>query len=164
MPSPPERTCCCSAPCPEQQRTRERVSVSGAHHSGRRSGSAACSTPAQPNIYRACTHHVAGCCCRTRHPISIIASVGVAILHLAETARLTAPPAPPWKRAPPLLVARVQAAAVCAAGRAVLAKAAFESRLRSCLRSCFMFMYRHVLVPTYEYKAPLCREMYGYLL
>ena len=28
--------------------------------------------------------------------------MSVAILHLSETARLTAPPAPPWQRAPPL--------------------------------------------------------------
>jgi len=42
--------------------------------------------------------------------------LGMDILHIAETARLTAPPAPPWQRAPPL--GHVQAAAVCAAGRA----------------------------------------------
>ena len=45
--------CCHSAPGPEQQRTRARVSVSGVHYSGGPSGSAACSTCQHSPIYRA---------------------------------------------------------------------------------------------------------------
>ena len=121
-----------------------------------------------------------------------MASVGVAILHLSETAGLIAPPARPWWRAPPLphisgttdcpcfasaivQVARFQsshrwaplrdcgadsaarsslAARTASSLRAsccrlcswacVLAKAAFDSRLRSCFKS---FLWTDTYLP-----------------
>ena len=62
--------CCCSAPGPEPQQTHGHVSVSEAHYSGRPSGSAACSAPAQPHISG--MYGSRSCCCM-RHLISVTA-------------------------------------------------------------------------------------------
>ena len=106
---------CCSAPGP-QQRTRGRVSVSGAHYSCRPSGSAACNMPAQPQIsdmygshcrllrsYKTpdFSHRIGGCChlaARRDYKADCTARFSVA----ASIASL----------------AHVQAASVCAAGHA----------------------------------------------
>ena len=124
---------CCSAPGP-QQRTRGRVSVSGAHYSCRPSGSAACNMPAQPQIsdmygshcrllrsYKTpdFSHRLGRCC----HPAPRRDREADCVARSSVAARIAS-------------TSRASCCRLCS-WACVLAKASFDSRLRS----CFKFVY-----------------------